>query len=425
MSLLPHRQPPARSPLPARALARAIVDARGGERVRATLRETLERRYGAERALLCASGTHALTLALRACRAAAQDKLVLLPAYTCFEVATAAVGASVPVALYDLDAETLEPDWASVREAGRGGAAALVVAPLYGMIVDWDAARSAANELGALLVEDAAQAHGSTWRGRPVGSAGDLSVLSFGRGKGWTGSGGGALLARGRAAALLRDVEPDEAAGAGGGASRIVAAAAQWLLARPALYALPAGIPALKLGETIYHEPTAPQGMTGFSAALAVATDEASLAEAHLRRAHAGAFHERISTSAPERLCGRMRHPAGEAGALRFPVRVTGGWQQTRDTEAARLGAGPPYPSTLAALPALRTVLRNRGSFPVAEMLVRELITLPTHASVSAAERTRLVESILRRSGPVAPAQQQRVVAGSGAIDLTPSVPTR
>ena len=48
---------------------------------------------------------------------------------------------------------------------------------------------------GLAVVEDAAQGLGATWRGRPLGSFGDVSVLSFGRGKGWTGGVGGALLA--------------------------------------------------------------------------------------------------------------------------------------------------------------------------------------------------------------------------------------
>ena len=417
MSLLPHRQPPARSPLPARALARAIVDTRRGEGVRAQLRALLEKRYAAERVLLCASGTHALTLALRAARAGAPNQPVLLPAYTCFEVATAAVGAGVSVALYDLDADSLEPDWSSVREAGRGGAAALVVAPLYGMIVDWDAARAAATELGALLIEDAAQAHGSTWRGRPVGSNGDLTVLSFGRGKGWTGSGGGALMGRGHGATSIADVAPEEPAS--GTLPRIVAAKAQCLLARPALYALPAGIPALKLGETIYHEPTATRGMTAFSAALALATDHAAREEAGVRQARAREY-ARSGVAAT----GRTEHPDGHAGALRFPVRVAGGWQAMRDGEAARLGAGPPYPSTLGALAALRPLLRNGGrTFPVAEMLVRELVTLPTHGSITPAEGRRLA-ALVEGSESVASAQQAGVGAGSGAIGVTAGMPT-
>jgi perosamine synthetase len=286
---------------------------------------------------------------------------------------------------------------------------------LYGMIIDWDAARRVADELGAPLIEDAAQAHGSNWRGRPVGSTGDMSILSFGRGKGWTGSGGGALLARGAGTALIEITTVDEAAS--GSAARVIAAAAQWLLARPALYALPASIPALGLGETIYHEPSPTRGMTAFSAALALATDDAATTEAGQRVATARAYLEgRVGSAA----WGRVADERGTAGALRLPLRVPGGWSATRETEAARLGAGPPYPATLAELPALLPLLRNRAQrFPVAEMLVRELITLPTHGSVGARDRARLERSLPTAPEPVARMQQAGSRAEAGSIVAT------
>src|SRR3989449_6070319 len=101
--------------------------------------------------------------------------------------------------------------------------------------------------VGAAVIEDAAQGFGASWRGRPLGSLGAVSVLSFGRGKGWTGGRGGALLARGRA-------PPTAANGNGAGLWRegegLVLAAAQGGFARPPPHGPPAPLPWLGLGET-------------------------------------------------------------------------------------------------------------------------------------------------------------------------------
>jgi dTDP-4-amino-4,6-dideoxygalactose transaminase len=105
-----------------------------------------KQQWGADGAVLCDSGTHALTLAASLARRRRREGALLLPAYTWYDVATAAVGARLPVSLYDLDPESLQPDWGSLLDAGRYGAVAVVVAPLHGVPIDWDAARAAADE---------------------------------------------------------------------------------------------------------------------------------------------------------------------------------------------------------------------------------------------------------------------------------------
>src|SRR6059058_4042732 len=146
--------------------------------------------YRAQETVLLGSGTQALELAIRvATRVAAEQCAVALPAFSCYDVATAAVGARMRIALYDVDPGTLGPDLDSLAAALASGARIVVAAPLWGTPVDWGAVERCAAPFGAVVIEDAAQGHGAEWRGLPVGSFGALSVLSFGRGKGWTGAG--------------------------------------------------------------------------------------------------------------------------------------------------------------------------------------------------------------------------------------------
>ncbi|HSD88429.1 MAG TPA: aminotransferase class I/II-fold pyridoxal phosphate-dependent enzyme, partial [Kofleriaceae bacterium] len=71
---------------------------------------------------------------------------------------------------------------------------ALVVVDLYGQSADHEPIVTACRHHGVLVIEDAAEALGATYRGRPAGSFGDLSILSFNGNKIITTSGGGMLL---------------------------------------------------------------------------------------------------------------------------------------------------------------------------------------------------------------------------------------
>lgn len=393
-----YRQLPARSPIPGAAfpsLLRALVQ---GDDARPQLQATLETEFGAHAVILCASGTHALQIALLAIKQKYQGRTILLPAYTCYEVATAAIGAGVPVTLYDINPDTLEPDWDVLRTAARQGAAAVLVAPLFGMPLDWAAARSICDDAGTILIEDAAQAHGSTWQERAVGSLGDLSILSFGRGKGWTGGGGGALLWRG---AIGKEVmSATDAArhtvGSAREAKSWAAAAAQWLLARPRIYGLPASLPILGLGETIYHPPTPPRGMSRTAAALLIASKAAADADVSHRRGNAKEYARSI-TAATDAVTSVIGGRAdANSGALRFPLRRRGGWGRLHLTAAPSLGAAPGYPTSLQQLPALRPSVTNASDVcPGAELLASELVTLPTHGGVTMQERRNLIEIVM------------------------------
>jgi hypothetical protein len=174
-----HRQLPVFSPLSLDA-----VRAAGGAVFRwrdavSDVRSLLERQYVADAVLLCASGTDALRRALDLGAKGRPGTTVALPAYTCFDVATAAAGTDLKVVLYDIDPVTLSPNGESLERALRFGAQVVVVAPFCGIPVDWQGVAALASQAGALVIEDAAQGHGASWRGRQLGSLGDVSVLSF------------------------------------------------------------------------------------------------------------------------------------------------------------------------------------------------------------------------------------------------------
>jgi perosamine synthetase len=388
----PRRQPPVYSPITNRALLEATVAAL---RLRADPRPALVARlraaYHADHATLCGSGTQALQIALRLAQArAGGEPIAALPAFTCFDVAAAVVGVQSRIMLYDVEPETLLPDLDDVRQVLRRGARVLVVASLFGYSPDWDLLSALAAEHGAVLIEDAAQGHGSHWRGRPLGSFASASILSFGRGKGWTGGGGGALL-------LREDLAPTSSPRSAGLAAELrilLTAAAQRSLSSPRLYALPAAIPWLGLGETRYRPATPPVGMTRGAAAVIMSSHQAAEEEATARR-HAGARWQKDIRLGRAVLPVRPQSGA-DPGYLRYPLRISGGVSRFSGTdEALHLGIAPVYPSSLSAIAEVRDRLeRHRPSWPGAEELAETLVTLPTHSHISPVDRARLLRLV-------------------------------
>src|SRR5690625_4804934 len=246
------------------------------------------------RSVLTGSGTDALQRAIVcACQRIGRGAVAAIPAYGCYDIATAAIGAEVRFFLYDIDPVTLGPDLDSLGSAIAAGASVIVVAPLYGVPVEWGEIVALVSRVGGVIVEDAAQAHGASWQGFPLGSLGDYSVLSFGRGKGWSGGGrGGTLLSRGPAADAIDSEGYDDIVGPGW--TTIVLAFVQWLLGRPPWYGIPASIPYLGLGETQYRDPTPSCGMQTASAVLLRMTASPADRYARGRRDRANELLQRL-----------------------------------------------------------------------------------------------------------------------------------
>ena len=372
--------PPVYSPLSFPAVLAGLFRTGRLEEVRAHI----ERDYAPAGVLLADSGTSALRLALEAAAAERGERspVIAMPAYCCFDVATAADGAGAGVVLYDLDPATLSPDRDSLQRALALRPAVIVVAHLYGLAADLDLVAAVARETGAVIVEDAAQGVGGASRGRPLGASGTLGVLSFGRGKGRTGGHGGALLANDSRGAELLEPARNRLAPAQGAWTDRPGLLAQWALARPAWYRIPASLPFLQLGETIYRPAWPPRDMDKGSAGTLAATWKASHSEADARRRNAARLDEILSGRTGVEVIRPL--PDTLAGFLRFPVLLPAG---SVDAAARALGVMPGYPHALSDLRGFGArCLPVEDRFEGARDLARRLITFPTHSRLRAAD---------------------------------------
>lgn len=391
-------QPPARSPLSGAALLAGLqaAAARNGrafeaeERVSAFLKD----RYGAKAVLLTESGTAALTAALLGACDDRTGSAAAIPAYACYDLATAADGADVPVFLYDVDPHTLAPDLTQLQATLAHGVTAVVIAHLYGFPIDLGEVNRLAAAAGAVVIEDAAQASGATLNERAAGTQGSLAVLSFGRGKGLTGGSGGALLAHDRAGEAIIERARGRLGKPRRGWPELLTLAAQLLFERPNLYALPAALPFLHLGRTVYRKPRPLRAPAAASCAVIAATWALADREVEVRRKNAA----RLLTELRRREAFETIRPLRFArpGYLRLPILASpAGRRAAAGLEARRLGIALGYPEVLSELKPFGQRCVNRGaSLPGARVLAARLLTLPTHSRLSERDLVRLVRWI-------------------------------
>jgi dTDP-4-amino-4,6-dideoxygalactose transaminase len=124
------------------------------------------------------SGTDALELALRAAAVGAGDE-VILPANTFIATAEAVVRAGARPVLVDVDPAYHLMDVEQVARVVGDRTRVLLPVDLYGQVAPMESLREVADSVGAMLLEDASQAHGARRRGRMAGSFGLAAATSF------------------------------------------------------------------------------------------------------------------------------------------------------------------------------------------------------------------------------------------------------
>jgi dTDP-4-amino-4,6-dideoxygalactose transaminase len=139
------------------------------------------------------SGTTALRIALLAADVRPGSR-VLVPAYTFFASASAIVEAGAVPVFVDIDPGTFTMDPRLAEAACTGETSAVMPVHFAGRPADMDALAALARERGLKIVEDAAQAWGSEWRGRKVGAIGEAGCFSFQSSKNINAGEGGIIL---------------------------------------------------------------------------------------------------------------------------------------------------------------------------------------------------------------------------------------
>jgi len=137
---------------------------------------------GAAECIALNSGTSALHLALLAAGIGSGDEVITVP-FTFVASIAAVVYAGARPGLIDIDPRSFTIDPAAIEAAVTPRTKAILPVHLYGQSADMDPIMEIARRHGLIVIEDAAQAHGAKYKGRTVGSIGDIGCFSFYPGK--------------------------------------------------------------------------------------------------------------------------------------------------------------------------------------------------------------------------------------------------
>lgn len=153
----------------------------------------LEDRFNAQKVLLTTSGTTALDMAALLCELQPGDE-VILPSFTFSSTATAFVLAGARLVFVDIRPDTMNIDETKIEAAITDKTRVIVPVHYAGVACEMDTIMDIARRHGLKVVEDAAQGVMSTYKGRPLGTIGDMGCFSFHETKNYSMGEGGAIV---------------------------------------------------------------------------------------------------------------------------------------------------------------------------------------------------------------------------------------
>ena len=328
--------------------------------------EVLGERVGAPYVAAVSSGTTGLHLCVRMAEISPGDEVVTTPLSFIASANCIRYEGGTPV-FVDVDERTLNLEPAAVEAAITPRTKALMLVDIFGYPLDIDAFQEVASRHGLAIIEDACEALGATYKGRPVGSFGPPAVFAFYPNKQVTTGEGGAVA-----------VHSEE----------------EWELLKSL-----ANHGRIDRGETFHHARLGYNyRLDELSAALGV-TQLAKLDEIlPLRDQVAARYNELLAdVEGVEALCPDDDLHRRSWFVYVVFVRPPADRSAVMERLAADGIASKPYLPAIHLQPAYRDPYGfSEGMFPVTEAAGEQGLALPFHTGLSPTEQERVVESLTR-----------------------------
>jgi dTDP-4-amino-4,6-dideoxygalactose transaminase len=320
------------------------------------------------------TGTSALHLALLAAGIGAGDEVITVP-FTFIATASAIDYTGARPVFVDIDPRTYTMDPNAIEAAITPRTKAIVPVHLYGQAADMDPILEIARRHGLVVIEDACQAHGADYKGRRVGSLGDLGCFSFYPGKNLGAYGEGGMVVTDR---------PDYA--------RTIRMLRDWGAEKKYHHVLK--------GYNFRLE-----GMAG--AVLRVklrhleAWTEARRAAAARYDALLGAAG--IATPAARSVNRHVYHT--------YVIRTDRRQALLAGLAACGIQTGIHYPTPVHLLPAFAELGHRVGDFPHAERAANEVLSLPMFPELTAAQTAEVAQAVIALDGATQATRREAVTS--------------
>lgn len=158
-----------------------------------TFEEEIAAYCGTKHAVAVGNGTDALVIALKSCGIGSEDEVITSP-FTFFASAESIAQVGATPVFVDVDPQTLNMDVAKLEEKITPRTKGIIPVHIFGQMADMDPILALAEKHNLKVIEDAAQAIGSEYKGHKAGSLGDAGTFSFFPTKNLGGYGDGGMI---------------------------------------------------------------------------------------------------------------------------------------------------------------------------------------------------------------------------------------
>jgi len=312
---------------------------------------------GAPHCIGVANGTDALELTLRALGIGPGDEVITVP-MTFFATAEAIVNVGARPVFVDVDGQTALMQPSGVAAAITPRTRAILPVHLYGQACDMEELAAIARRHKLWLVGDGAQAHGATWRGRPIAAFGEATTFSFYPGKnlGAAGDGGAIVTQNENLAAQVRRLANHGRA------------------------------------EKYLHDTVGRNSRLDTLQAAVLSVKLTRLDDWNQRRSQLADLYLKRLRDVPVRLPA-TNPAAGHVWHL-FTIGLKDRPSIQQALSAAGVESGIHYPVPLHLQPAFRGQYGSAGAFPNSEHISETTVSLPLYPELSEADLQRVVDAI-------------------------------
>jgi len=309
---------------------------------------------GVKYALTTTNGTHALILALEAL--GVQGKEIIVPSFTFISSVTSIIRAGGKPVFVDIDEKTYNIDPQDVRKKITENTIAIMPVHLYGQPANMDEITEIAEEKDLYVIEDAAQAHGAAWRGKKVGSMGNIAAFSFYPTKNMTTGEGGMITTNDDSLAervrMLRNHGQKE---------RYLHVELGWNFR-----------------------------MTNMAAAIGLVQLRKLNKANEMRRANARFYNEALE----DKVLTPYEDPRAKHVYHQYTIRVKNREKLIGEFRREGIGFGIYYPRGNHQQPIMQK-LGFMARLPVTEKLCKEVISIPVHPLITEEDREKIAKVIL------------------------------
>ncbi len=346
--------------------------------------------FGVKHVFLVSSGKAALYLILRGLQSLNPGRdQVVIQAYTCFSVPSAIVKTGLTVMPCDINPHTFDFDHSQLESLIGPRTLCVVIGHLFGIPSDIEGIKRLCHPRGIVVIEDAAQAMGGTVCDMKLGTMGDVGFFSFGRGKNITcGTGGGILTDSETIATMIgKEYGSTSSPSTMDELIELFKLLMQMLLIRPNLYWIPAALPFLRLGETVFYKDFPVRKLSECKAGI--------LRRWRQRLEHSNCLRKENAYAICKTAKINPTVKAWESIAfLRLPLLMRD--RETRDRlfrKSQETGAGfsRMYPVPVNEIDEIKDQMEGMN-FPVAKSVADRLVNFPTHWLLLKSDRESICE---------------------------------